>query len=170
MNLDCLKQKPQIDAESYIHPGATLIGAVSIANGVSVWPNAVLRGDLQPIRIGPFSNIQDNVTVHVGYDEAVTVGERVTVGHNAVLHGCTIGDDTLIGMGSVVLNAAVSGKGCIIGAGALVPPGMQVPDRSLVVGVPVKVVKTLSDQAIQESTDNALNYWTLALAYRQGDF
>lgn len=166
MDFHYMEEEPKVHPDAYVHPQATLIGAVTIAEGVSVWPSAVIRGDLQPIEIGAQSNVQDNATVHVGYAEPVKVGKRVTVGHNAVLHGCTIGDDTLIGMGSIVLNNAVIGKGCIVGAGAVVPQGMQVPDHSLVLGVPAKVVKTLSDAAVAENVDIALGYWELSKRYR----
>lgn len=130
----------------WVADNATLIGSVVLGNNASVWFNAVLRADNDIIHVGDDSNIQDGAVLHVDAGVPLTIGTGVTVGHQAMLHGCTIGDYSLIGIHAVVLNHANIGKNCIIGANALVPEGMEIPDNSLVVGVPAKVVKTLSPQ------------------------
>lgn len=122
------------------------MGEVSIGRDASVWYNAVLRGDSARIVIGAASNVQDNASVHVDAGHPVMVGERVSIGHNAVVHGCTIGDGSLIGMGAVVLSGAVIGDGCLIAGGAVVLGGTVIPDGSLVAGVPAKVRRALSDE------------------------
>lgn len=130
----------------WVADNATLIGSVVLGNNASVWFNAVLRADNDVIHVGDDSNIQDGAVLHVDAGVPLTIGTGVTVGHQAMLHGCTIGDYSLIGIHAVVLNHAKIGKNCIIGANALVPEGMEIPDNSLVVGVPAKVVKTISPQ------------------------
>ncbi|PZU37278.1 MAG: gamma carbonic anhydrase family protein [Microbacterium sp.] len=137
--------EPVVHPASFIAAGARVVGGVTLAEGASVWYNAVLRGDSASIRVGPGSNLQDNVSVHVDAAHGVEIGADVSVGHNAVVHGCRIGDGTLIGMGSVVLSGAVIGAGCLIAGGAVVLEGTVVPDGSLVAGVPGKVRRTLSD-------------------------
>ncbi|MGJ0388114.1 gamma carbonic anhydrase family protein [Microbacterium sp. CGR1] len=137
---------PSVDAGAFVADGARLVGDVSLAAGASVWYNAVLRGDSAGIVIGPGSNVQDNVSVHVDSGHPVVVGAKVSIGHNAVVHGCTIGDGSLVGMGAVVLSGAVIGAGCLIAGGAVVLGGTEVPDGSLVAGVPAKVRRTLSDE------------------------
>ena len=137
---------PVLHATSFIASGARVIGAVTIGEGSSVWYNAVLRADSAPITVGVGSNLQDNVSVHVDAAHPVVIGDNVSVGHNAVVHGCTIGDDSLIGMGSVVLSGAVIGRGCLVAGGAVVLEGSEVPDGSLVAGVPAKVRRALSDE------------------------
>ena len=137
---------PSIDGEAFVADGARIVGDVSLAAGGSVWYNAVLRGDSAGIVIGAGSNVQDNVSVHVDSGHPVAVGAKVSIGHNAVVHGCTIGDGTLIGMGAVILSGAVIGAGCLIAGGAVVLGGTEVPDGSLVAGVPAKVRRTLSDE------------------------
>jgi carbonic anhydrase/acetyltransferase-like protein (isoleucine patch superfamily) len=130
----------------WVAENATLIGSVVLGNNTSVWFNAVIRADNDVITIGDDSNIQDGAVLHVDMGVPLTIGKGVTVGHQAMLHGCTIGDNSLIGIQAVVLNKAVVGKNCIIGAHALVPEGMQIPDNSLVMGVPAKVVREISPQ------------------------
>ncbi|OAN40870.1 gamma carbonic anhydrase family protein [Microbacterium sp. H83] len=137
---------PSIDAEAFVADGARIIGDVALASGASVWYNAVLRGDSAAIVIGEGSNVQDNVSVHVDVDHPVRVGARVSIGHNAVVHGCSIGDGSLIGMGAVVLSGAVVGSGCLVAGGAVVLGGAVIPDGSLVAGVPAKVRRSLSDE------------------------
>lgn len=137
---------PSIDDEAFVADGARIVGDVSLAAGASVWYNAVLRGDSAGIVIGAGSNVQDNVSVHVDSGHPVVVGAKVSIGHNAVVHGCTIGDGSLIGMGAVILSGAVIGAGCLIAGGAVVLGGTEVPDGSLVAGVPAKVRRTLSDE------------------------
>lgn len=137
---------PSIAEDAFVAAGARLVGAVTLSPGSSVWYNAVLRADSAAITIGQDSNVQDNVSVHVDDGHAVVIGAKVSVGHNAVIHGCTIGDGSLIGMGAVVLSGAVIGAGCLIAGGAVVLGGTEVPDGSLVAGVPAKVRRALSDQ------------------------
>jgi len=135
---------PDIHASAYVAASADLIGRVSLGEESSVWYHATLRGDINSIVIGPRSNIQDNAVIHLADDYGCRVGELVTVGHSAILHACTVDDETLIGMGAIVLDGAVIGARSIIGAGALVTGGTIIPPGSLVVGSPGKVVKTLS--------------------------
>ncbi|WP_270411079.1 gamma carbonic anhydrase family protein [Microbacterium maritypicum] len=137
---------PSIDATAFVADGARIVGDVSLAAGCSVWYNAVLRGDSAGIVIGPGSNVQDNVSVHVDTGHPVVIGSKVSVGHNAVVHGCTIGDGTLVGMGSVILSGAVIGDGCLIAGGAVVLGGTEIPPGSLVAGVPAKVRRALTDE------------------------
>ncbi|GGV94229.1 gamma carbonic anhydrase family protein [Streptomyces gelaticus] len=160
-------KEPDIDAEAFTAPTSVVIGEITMAAGSSVWYHAVLRADCGPIVIGPDSNIQDNCSVHVDPGFPVTVGERVSVGHNAVLHGCTIEDDVLVGMGSTVLNGARIGAGSLIAAQALVPQGMQVPPGSLVAGVPAKVKRQLTEEELEGIKFNAVGYVELAKAHRQ---
>jgi len=137
---------PFIDATAFIADGARIVGDVSLAAGSSVWYNAVIRGDSAAIVVGPGSNVQDNVSVHVDSGHPVVIGAKVSIGHNAVVHGCTIGDGTLVGMGSVILSGAVIGAGCLIAGGAVVLGGTEVPAGSLVAGVPAKVRRSLSEE------------------------
>lgn len=138
---------PKIHPRAWVHPSAVVLGDVELAEGVSVWPTSVLRGDMGPIRVGRDSNIQDGSVLHDTTDFSETVvGERVTVGHRVVLHGCRVGDDCLVGMGSIVLDRAIIGEGCLIAAGSLVPPGKVFPPGSLIRGSPAVVVRSLSDR------------------------
>lgn len=137
---------PQLDPTSFVAAGARVIGAVTLAEGASVWYNAVLRADGDTITVGIGSNLQDNVSVHVDRGSPVVIGSDVSVGHNAVVHGCTIEDGSLIGMGSVVLSGAVIGAGSLVAAGAVVLEGTVVPPGSLVAGVPAKVRRELTDE------------------------
>ncbi|MET8650295.1 gamma carbonic anhydrase family protein [Nocardia aurea] len=136
---------PDIDDSSWIAPTATVIGRVTLGAEVSVWYGAVLRADLEDITIGPATNIQDGCVLHADPGFPLTVGTGVSVGHNAILHGCTVGDNVLVGMGATVLNGAVIGEGSLIAANALIPEGAQIPPGSLVAGVPGKVRRELSD-------------------------
>ncbi|MER5361216.1 gamma carbonic anhydrase family protein [Streptomyces sp. NPDC002785] len=160
-------KEPDIDAEAFTAPTSVVIGEITMAAGSSVWYHAVLRADCGPIVIGADSNIQDNCSVHGDPGFPVTVGERVSVGHNAVLHGCTIEDDVLVGMGSTVLNGARIGAGSLIAAQALVPQGMQVPPGSLVAGVPAKVRRQLTEEELEGIKFNAVGYVELAKAHRR---
>ncbi|MFB8386622.1 gamma carbonic anhydrase family protein [Microbacterium sp. NPDC055910] len=135
---------PQLDPSAFVAAGARVIGAVTLGPGASVWYNAVLRADGDTITVGQGSNLQDNVSVHVDHGSPVVIGENVSVGHNAVVHGCTIEDGSLIGMGSVVLSGAVIGAGSLVAGGAVVLEGMIVPPGSLVAGVPAKVRRELT--------------------------
>ncbi|HEX5729094.1 gamma carbonic anhydrase family protein [Microbacterium sp.] len=149
---------PHLAETSFVAAGARIVGAVTLEDGASVWYNAVLRGDSDSITLGAGSNIQDNVSVHVDPGRPVVIGRNVSVGHNAVVHGCTIGDGTLIGMGSVVLSGAVLGEGCLVAGGAVVLEGSVIPDGSLVAGVPAKVRRDLSREERQSILRNAEVY------------
>lgn len=151
-------KKPSIHPSAFVADNATVRGDVTLGAGSSVFFGAVLRGDREPITIGAGTNIQDNCVVHVDYHYPVTVGENVTVGHGAILHGCTVGDNSLIGMGAIVLNGAKIGKNCLIGAGALVPQNMEIPDGSLAFGSPAKVRSALDEAAIASLRQSALDY------------
>jgi carbonic anhydrase/acetyltransferase-like protein (isoleucine patch superfamily) len=153
---------PSIDASVFVARGAQIIGDVVIGEGASVWYNCVLRGDINRISIGKRSNIQDGTVIHLENDLGCSVGDDVTVGHRAILHGCTIEDGALIGMGAIVLNGAVIGKGAIVGAGAVVKEGMQVPPCTLVVGVPAKIVKSLPASTYETNVQWAEKYVRLA--------
>lgn len=158
---------PNLHNESWAAPNASLIGNVSLAARASVWYSATLRAEFEPIEIGPGSNIQDGVTVHVDPGFPARIGAGVTVGHNAVLHGCTVEDDVLIGMGAIVLNGAVIGTGSLIAAGAVVAQGTVVPPRSLVAGVPGKLRRELGDHELTHTRHNALAYQHLIEMHRE---
>jgi carbonic anhydrase/acetyltransferase-like protein (isoleucine patch superfamily) len=149
---------PRLDSTSFVASGARIIGDVTLAEGASVWYNAVLRADSAAIFVGAGSNLQDNVSVHVDAGYPVVIGDDVSVGHNAVVHGCTIGDRCLVGMGAVVLSGAVIGEGSLIAAGAVVLEGSEIPPGSLVAGVPGKVRRELSDDEQRAIVRNAELY------------
>ncbi|MGC5039549.1 MULTISPECIES: gamma carbonic anhydrase family protein [unclassified Streptomyces] len=160
-------REPEIDDTAFVAPTASVIGGVTLGVGASVWYGAVLRGDVESISVGASSNVQDNCTLHADPGFPVTVGERVSIGHNAVVHGATVEDDCLIGMGATVLNGAVIGAGSLVAAQALVPQGMVVPPGSLVAGVPAKVRRELSEEERQGVTLNGTMYAELAKAHRE---
>ena len=145
MFYDLKDKKPKNSGENWVAPNATVIGDVTLEKNTSIWFNAVLRGDIENIHIGEGSNVQDGSILHTDPGCPLKIGKDVTIGHMAMLHGCEIGDGSLIGIGSVVLNGAKIGKNCIIGAKALVTEGMEIPDGSMVLGMPGKIKKTLSD-------------------------
>lgn len=149
---------PVVDPSGYIADGARLVGQVTLHSEVGIWFNAVLRADMAAITIGERSNIQDNVTCHVDTGFPLNVGTDVSVGHNAVLHGCTVEDNCLIGMSATVMNGAVVGRNSLVAAGALVTEGMIIPPGSLVAGVPAKVRRELTPDEIQGITNNAAHY------------
>ncbi len=155
------------DGDVWIAPDANVIGDVRIASGCSVWFGSTLRGDNEPIRIGAGSNLQEQTVVHTDPGYPCTVGENCTIGHKAMLHGCTIGDGTLVGMGATILNGAKIGAGCLIGAGALVTEGKIVPDGSLVMGMPGKVVRDMTDEAKEENLKSAVRYQEKMLKYKE---
>lgn len=159
---------PQIDPSAFVYESATVIGLVFIGKGVSVWPGAVLRGDNEPIRIGDGSNVQESAVLHTDPGCPLTIGADVTIGHQAMLHGCTVGDGTLIGIQAVVLNRAQIGRNCLIGAGALVTEGKAIPDNSLVVGSPAKVVRELTAEDVARMRTNSAGYVARGAEYRQG--
>ncbi len=152
------RQISLLGEEHYVAHNATLIGSVEVHNQASIWFNVVVRGDNDLITIGERSNIQDGAVLHTDPGYKLTVGRDVTVGHLAMLHGCEIGDGSLVGIGAVVLNGAKIGKGCLIGANALVPEGMVIPDGSLVVGSPAKIKRALSEEQQQGLLENAAHY------------
>lgn len=160
---------PTTPDSAWVAPNATLIGAVSLGDRTSVFYGAVLRADSDSITIGADTNLQDNVTVHCDSGKPTTVGERVSVGHGAILHGCTVEDDCLIGMGATVLNGAVIGAGSLVAAGAVVLEGTIVPPGSLVAGVPGKVRRELSDDERAGIRSNAAHYLELASAHREAN-
>jgi len=152
------RQVNLIGKEHFVAHNATVIGSVELHDRSSVWFNVVIRGDNDLITVGEGSNIQDGSVLHTDPGFALSVGKNVTVGHQAMLHGCEVGDGSLIGIGAVVLNGAKIGKGCLIGANALVPEGMEIPDGSLVVGSPAKVKRQLNAEQQQGLLENAAHY------------
>ncbi|MEV8091912.1 gamma carbonic anhydrase family protein [Streptomyces nigra] len=160
-------REPEIDGSAFIAPTASVIGDVTLEAGASVWYGAVVRGDVEAISVGEQANIQDNCTLHADPGFPVRVGARVSVGHNAVVHGATVEDDCLVGMGATVLNGAVIGAGSLVAAQALVPQGMVVPPGSLVAGVPAKVKRPLTEEERQGVTLNGTMYAELAKAHRK---
>lgn len=137
---------PQVGPDAFVHATAVVIGRVTLGAQASVWPHAVIRGDIERVDVGAGTNVQDGAVLHADPGLPCVVGERVTIGHRATVHGCTVGDECLIGIGATVLNGAVIGRQSIIGAHALVPEGMEVPEGVLVVGVPAKVRRELTDE------------------------
>ncbi|WP_427832749.1 gamma carbonic anhydrase family protein [Acinetobacter pseudolwoffii] len=144
--------------DGWVAPTATVIGQVELGQQVSIWFGAVVRADNSKIKLGDFSNVQENAVLHTDAGIEMQIGNYVTIGHQAMLHGCTIGDNSLIGIQAVILNHAVIGRNCIIGANALIPEGKVIPDNSVVMGSPGKVVKTLDQDSIQKLKMSALHY------------
>jgi len=161
-------QAPRLGRNVHVAPGARVVGDVTLGDGVSVWFNAVLRGDIAPVVVGAGSNVQDNCTLHVDDRDPCLVGRDVVVGHGAILHGCTVEDECLIGMGSIVLNGAVIGRGSVVGAGALVPQGKVVPPGHLVLGLGAKVVKPLPEDFWSTEALGNAKYRRLAESYARG--
>ena len=149
---------PELDPESWAAPDANIIGRVHLARHASVWWNATLRGDKDAIHIGEESNIQDGCVLHTDFKLELIVGRQVTVGHNVTLHGCTLGDRCLVGIGAVILNRAQIGNDCLIGAHTFIPEGKTFPDRSLILGSPARVVRTLSDEEVARLPGSAARY------------
>ena len=149
---------PILDKDSWTAGNAVLIGKVILRKDANIWFNVVLRGDIEPITIGEGSNVQDGSVFHTDPGCPVILGKNVTVGHMVMLHGCEIGDDTLIGIGSTILNKTKIGKNCIIGANTLIPENKTIPDRSLVIGSPGKVIRQVTDKEIEEIKENAKHY------------
>ena len=159
--------QPELRASDvWIANNATLIGRVVLSEASSVWFGAVLRADNEPITVGARTNIQDLAVLHTDPGFPLNIGPDCTIGHQAMLHGCTVGDGTMIGIGAIVLNGARIGRHCLIGAGALVPEGVEIPDRSLVVGLPGKVKRELSDEEVSRLLENAAQYARRANEYR----
>lgn len=162
-------KRPDIHSEAYVAPTAAVLGDVHIGAGSSVFYGAVLRADRAAITIGEDTNIQDNCVIHEEWDLPVSIGSRVTVGHGAILHGCTIGDETLIGMGAIVLNGARIGSHCIVGAGALVPQNAVIPDGSLVYGSPARIKGAVDEAQVEELRLTAAAYREEAKAWFGGE-
>lgn len=158
---------PDIHEQAYITDNAVIIGKVKIDAGASVWFGAVLRGDNELIHIGENSNLQESCVLHTDMGYPLTIGANVTVGHQAMLHGCSVGEGSLIGIQAVILNGAKIGKNCLVGAGALITEGKEFPDNSLIVGSPAKVIRTLSEEAILQMQKNTQHYVQRARDYRQ---
>ncbi len=158
---------PKIDDTAFLAPNAQIIGDVEIAEKASIWFGAVLRGDIEPIIIGKGSNIQDNCVLHTDRANACIIEENVTIGHGAILHGCTIKQGSLVGMGATILNGAIIGKNCLIGANALVTENTIIPEASLVVGSPAKILRSLSAQDIENIHENTSRYVAAAQVYKK---
>lgn len=149
---------PKIHPSAFVHETAEVIGRVNVEANASLWPYVVLRGDVEPITIGEGTNVQDNTVIHTDHGVPTVLGKGISVGHSAVLHGCRVGDNCLIGMGAILLNKCVIEDEAMVGAGALVPPGMRVPKGHLAVGVPAKVVRPLKPEEIKHLYENAAHY------------
>ncbi|WP_374521230.1 gamma carbonic anhydrase family protein [Hydrogenophaga sp.] len=159
---------PQVADTAWVADNAQVMGEVTLAADSSVWFGVTVRGDTDAIHIGEGSNIQDGSVLHADHGMPLTIGRHVTVGHQVMLHGCTIGDESLIGIGAVVLNGAKIGKHCLVGAGALVTEGKEFPDGSMILGSPARVVKTLSPEQIEGLRESAQHYIDNARRFRQG--
>src|SRR6185503_11852282 len=159
-----------IDSTAFIAPGAVVLGDVSLGRNSSIWYNTVIRGDMAPILIGDETNIQDLSVVHVDEGVPCTIGKRVGVGHRVILHGCTVEDECLIGMGSVILNGATIGTGSVVGAGAVIPEGMSVPPGSLVMGVPGRIVRKVDKELAARITGTWQHYVEQAKRHREGKY
>jgi carbonic anhydrase/acetyltransferase-like protein (isoleucine patch superfamily) len=157
---------PTVDADAWVAPDANVIGRVVLESGSSVWFGSTLRGDNELIKVGKGSNVQENCVFHTDPGCPLTIGENCTIGHKVMLHGCTIGDNSLVGMGATILNGAKIGKNCLIGAGSLITENKVIPDGSLVMGVPGKVVRDLDAAAIAGLTASALHYQENARRFR----
>ena len=149
---------PKLDKDSWVANNAVLIGKVILKKDANIWFNVVLRGDIEPITVGEGSNVQDGSVLHTDPGYSLTIGKDVTIGHLVMLHGCTIGDNSLIGIGAIILNGAKIGKNCIIGANALVTENKEIPDNSLVVGSPGKIFRQVSNDEAKSITENAIHY------------
>ncbi|MFW2544508.1 gamma carbonic anhydrase family protein [Primorskyibacter sp. 2E107] len=159
---------PDVATDAWIAPDANVIGKVVLEAGSSVWFGCTLRGDNEEIRVGAGANVQENVVCHTDMGYPLVIGAGCTIGHKVMLHGCTIGENTLIGMGATILNGARIGRNCLIGAGALVTEGKEIPDGSLVMGMPGKVVRQLDEAAIEGLKASALNYQDNAARFARG--
>lgn len=161
------RARPAVPASAFVHPSAEVIGHVRLGAGASVWPGAVLRGDIEAIVVGAGSNIQDNAVIHTDHGVPTVVGRNVTVGHGAILHSCRVGDGALIGMGAIVLGGSVVGKGALIGAGSLVPPGARIPAGHLALGRPARIVRPLTPNEKSNLKKNARQYMIYARRHKR---
>ncbi len=160
--------RPRVDATAWVADTARVVGNVTLGPRSSVWFGSALRGDIEPILIGGESNVQDNAVLHTDAGFPLVIGGLVTVGHGAILHGCTVGDESLVGMGAIVLNGARIGRRCLVAAGALVTEGKEFPDGSLILGSPAKAVRAVSPAQIEGMLANARRYAAHADRYRRG--
>lgn len=158
---------PVVDEKCFVAENAAIIGDVTIGEGSSVWYSAVIRAEEQPIRIGKNTNIQENSTVHIDQESEVNVGDDVTVGHNCIIHGCTIGNNVLVGMGSTILNGAEIGDNTMIGAGSLVTQNKKIPSGVLCMGIPAKVVRELTEEEIESIRVSAIHYAKIGRAHKE---
>ena len=166
--LDGIAPETPEDGDFWVAPGAHVIGKVTLMSATVIWFGCTLRGDNERITVGRGSNVQENCVLHTDMGYPLTIGSGCTIGHKAMLHGCTIGDNSLIGMGATVLNGAKIGNNCLIGAGALITEGREIPDGSLVMGVPGKVVRDLDAKAIEGLKASALGYQQTMRRFRDG--
>jgi carbonic anhydrase/acetyltransferase-like protein (isoleucine patch superfamily) len=162
------RQGTRIHPDAYVHPAAHVIGDVTLGARASVWPTAVIRGDTAPIAVGEGSNVQDGAVLHVDHGVPCTVGRRVAIGHRAIVHGATVHDDCLIGMGAILLNRVVVGSGSIVAAGAVCPEGMEIPPDSLVIGVPARVRRETTPDERERIGRTVQSYLALQDDYRSG--
>jgi carbonic anhydrase/acetyltransferase-like protein (isoleucine patch superfamily) len=162
------KDAPRVHATAFVHDSAEVIGRVVIQKQASIWPLVVLRGDIEPITIGEGSNIQDSTVMHTSHGIPVVLGKGVTIGHGAIIHGARIGDYCLIGMGAILLDGCVVGKECLIGAGALVSEGMRIPPRSLVLGIPGRIKRSLRPKELALLHKRPKDYVRYAQEHREG--
>lgn len=162
--------RPRIAASAFVAPGAVVLGDVTLGERASVWYAAVLRGDMAPISIGDDTNIQDGTIVHVDEGVPCRIGRRVGVGHRVILHGCTVEDECLVGMGSILLNNVVVGTGSVIAAGAVIPEGMRIPPRSLVMGVPGRIVRSVDMALTLRIEGTWRHYVAQAERHRKGEW
>jgi carbonic anhydrase/acetyltransferase-like protein (isoleucine patch superfamily) len=162
--------QPKVGKEVFIHPSATVVGQVTLKDYASVWPGAVLRGDLSPIVVGRYSNIQDLSVIHIESDRGCCVGDYCVVGHRVILHACTVGDGVLVGMGAILLNGSRIGDGAWIGAGALVTEGMRLKPESLYLGSPAKFIRKLSKREVRDTIEWAKKYAKMAREHRDGKY
>lgn len=167
--IDYQGQLPTLGDEVFVAPGAAVVGDVQVGDQSSIWYNTVVRGDVYPVRIGSRTNVQDGTVVHVtGGKHDTAIGDEVTIGHGAIIHGCQIGDRCLVGMGATILDGAVIQDYGMVAAGALVPPGMVVPSETLVMGSPAKVVRDLTVEEIEKLEESAAKYVDLARKHNDG--
>lgn len=158
---------PDLAPTAYVHETAVVVGDVRLRENANVWPMAVIRGDTASITVGARSNVQDGSVLHVDEGVPLVIGEDVTIGHQVMLHGCTIGDGSLIGIQAVILNGAVIGKGCLVGAGSLVTEGKQFPDNVMILGSPARVVRELSPEHVERVRHGAEHYVEASATYRE---
>jgi carbonic anhydrase/acetyltransferase-like protein (isoleucine patch superfamily) len=169
MIMNFMSKKPDFEEDVYISETSVIIGDVTLKSNVNIWFGAVLRGDVESIVIGKNTNIQENTVVHVDENDHVEVGDGCTIGHGAIIHGCKIGDNTLIGMGAIILNGAEIGNNSIVGAGSLVTQNKKFEDGVLIIGNPAKVVRNLTEQEIQNNKRSSLEYIELSKEIKRGE-